>query len=146
MYKPGKWAPDPPQCVVFPSVHMLPVFIARPGRNPLFTPSSTLGGCFAFLLRKWQFWLQLSSVSQGPWPGVQDEDTGRQGSGCSLLEPQTAALSQFHGELQHCCHCCCPCWVQGDALRSKEPLQHLPSCNYPYVLQKVLFWRDCETV
>lgn len=44
-------------------------------------------------------------------------DTGKQGLGCSLLEPQAAALSQFRGELQPCYHCCCrPCWTPGDAL------------------------------
>lgn len=47
---------------------------------------------------------------------VGQEDTGKQSMGCSLLEPQAAALFQFSGDLQPC-HCCCPpCWTPGDAL------------------------------
>lgn len=61
---------------------------------------------FLFVLRQQQCWLQLISVSQGC------DLEGRQGSGCSLLEPPAAALSQFPVELQHCCHC----WTLGEAL------------------------------
>lgn len=45
------------------------------------------------------------------------EDTGKQGLGCSLLEPSAAALFKFNGDRQPSCHCCCPCWTPGDALQ-----------------------------
>lgn len=146
--KPRKWSPGPPQCVVSQCAHAASVLL--PGQEEVLC--SNLPPCSEAALPLSVVKATVLAAAHFCEPRVVtwsagQEDTGKQGSGSSLLKPQAAALSQFHGELQHYCHCCCPCWTQGECtLRSsEESLQRLPSCNYPHVLQKMLVWRECET-
>lgn len=108
-----KRSPGPPQCLVFPSEHVQQLFTAGPRRNAVFKASCRLRvsfsswcchsssvGCSSFL------WAKAVTWRAG------QEEMGRQGSGCSLLQPPAAALSLLPVELQHCCHC----WTHGEAL------------------------------
>lgn len=131
-----------PLNVLFPNVHMLPVFYFQVRKK-----YSMLGGSFASFCCE----SDSSSCSSFLWAKGRDLE-------CRPRGYWKAGLKLFPAEAPSCSFISVP-WgapallslllslldTRGCTLRSsKESLQHLPSCNYPHVLQKMLVWRECE--
>lgn len=140
MYKPRKRSPRGPyMCYVYPVGTCSPCFSARPEGNTSFKPFCVLRGSFPISVAK----PTVLAAACFLWAKGYDPESRARGYGKAVVRPLPAgaqswcfisvtvgsssiavtAAALLVGEKSRGCNPRC----------FKDPIQHLPSCNYPHV-------------